>query len=243
MTVGVIAPWGGDCPHRRAAWEWVQGWYAQNHPDWEVVQGVCTSDRWCKAEAVADGLTKTSADILVIADADVVADDVGTTVRQIQKGIKRWAIPHLRVHRLSESATVRILAGERPNQVAKTLDDYDQPPYRGMSGGGAVVLPREIYMDVPLDPAFVGWGQEDQSWAIALKAVHGNPWRSANGPLWHLWHPPQKRMSREKGSQESWNRYRAYCRAAASRKAAHALLGPGRALAERGPQAEARSPQ
>ena len=86
MSVAVIAPWGGDCPHRRAAWEWVQGWYAERHPGWEVIQGVCTSDRWCKAEAVADGLRKTSADILVIADADVVADEVGTTVRQIQKG-------------------------------------------------------------------------------------------------------------------------------------------------------------
>lgn len=230
MSVAVIAPWGGDCPHRRAAWKWVRQWYAAHHPDWEVIRGECRSDVWCKAEAVADGLSRTKADILVIADADVVADEIGQTVRQIENGVKRWAVPHLRVHRLSRKATGRLLEGRTPREVAHDMDDYDQSPYRGVLGGGAVVLPREIYEDVPLDPGFRGWGQEDQSWGIALKAVHGNPWRSANGPLWHLWHPPQQRMTREKGSHESWRLYRAYCKVAASRPSAHRLVSPGRDL-------------
>lgn len=232
MSVAVIAPWGGDCPHRRAAWEWVKSWYAAHHPDWEVILGECRSGDWCKAEAVADGLSRTKADILVIADADVVADDIGATVRQIESGRKRWAVPHLRVHRLSQGATERVLGGERPRAVVHDLDDYDQPPYRGVLGGGAVVLPREIYLDVPLDPGFRGWGQEDQSWGVALKAVHGNPWRSADGPLWHLWHPPQHRMTREKGSEPSWKLYREYCRAAASKEASRRLTAAGRRLLE-----------
>jgi hypothetical protein len=223
MSVAVVVPWSGDCPHRRAAWKWVRSWYGQHHPDWEVVRGEIYGG-WCKAAAVAKGLEETEADILVIADGDCVAPEVGEAVRHIEAGTKRWAIPHLRVHRMSQKATERVLAGADPRDVLDTLDDYDQPPYRGMAGGGIVVLRRETYLEAPLDPGFVGWGQEDQAWAIALKCLFGNPWRSQNGPLWHLWHPPQQRMTREKGSHASWTLYRSYCHVAANKQCMSDLL-------------------
>jgi hypothetical protein len=83
-----------------------------------------------------------------------------------------------------------------------------------------------------MDHRFVGWGQEDQAWAIALKCLFGNPWRSQNGPLWHMWHPPQDRMSREKGSPSSWNLYRLYCRVAADRVGMSNLLAEPRTVAK-----------
>jgi hypothetical protein len=82
-----------------------------------------------------------------------------------------------------------------------------------------------------MDHRFVGWGQEDQAWAIALKCLFGNPWRSQNGPLWHLWHPPQERMSREKGSLSSWDLYSSYRRLAANQKGMEELLAEARQVA------------
>lgn len=52
-------------------------------------------------------------------------------------------------------------------------------------------------------------GQEDESWACALHTLLGEPWRG-DADLVHLFHPPQERMTRRRGSQESWrlrNRY------------------------------------
>jgi hypothetical protein len=239
MSVVVLVPWSGRCPHREAAWEWVARWYTESHPAWKVVRGEI-SGPWSKATAVAEALKQTDADILVIADGDCVAPDVGKAVFHVETGTKRWAIPHLRVHRLSQEATDRVLAGELPQDVVQTLDDYDQPPYRGMAGGGITVLRRETYLEAPMDHRFVGWGQEDQAWAIALKCLFGNPWRSQEGPLWHMWHPPQERMSREKGSLPSWDLYSSYRRVAANRTKMAELLDEPRRVAGQGPVNPAR---
>lgn len=66
-------------------------------------------------------------------------------------------------------------------------------------------------------------GQEDESWAIALATLAGPPWRG-EADLIHLWHPPERRMSRRKGSPESWALYHRYREAAGDRAAMKELL-------------------
>lgn len=229
MKTAVIFPWAGDNPHRAIAFEWVKGWHRINHPQWELVTGFAQSgEKWCKAEAVADALKKTDAELLVVIDADCVAPGVAHAVQAVRDGAL-WAIPHLRVLRFNEQATARIVAGADPRSLGATMDDFDQPPYKGMEGGGAVVLKRETYLKVPLDPRFKGWGQEDQSWAIALRVLCGKAWRTPVDPLWHLWHPPQARESRSRGSHKSWHLYNAYCRGALPRDMP-GILADARAL-------------
>jgi hypothetical protein len=88
------------------------------------------------------------------------------------------------------------------------------------------VLTRETYEQVPLDRRFAGWGQEDESWALALTCLTGAPWRG-DAPLWHLWHPPQDRASRRWGSGASRALWARYCQAAADPDAMRALLAEG----------------
>jgi hypothetical protein len=63
-------------------------------------------------------------------------------------------------------------------------------PYRGIAGGGIVVLPAATLAAVPPDPRFVGWGAEDPAWRDALRCLVGMEWRRTRAPLFHLWHPP-----------------------------------------------------
>jgi hypothetical protein len=108
------------------------------------------------------------------------------------------------VYRLTEAATEAVMAGA--DWQAQLLD---RPPYTGMAGGGVVVAVREALLDVPLDSRFTGWGHEDESWAMALWCLLGAPWRG-QGPLVHLWHPPEPRRGQRVGSVPSWrlrNRY------------------------------------
>lgn len=188
-------------------------------PDWEIVTGDCASPEWIKADAVADALTRARGEIIVMADADVWCEGVLRAVREVE-GEALWAVPHLAVHRLTESATRHVRNGN-PIEL-----DLDEPPYEGVVGGGMFVMRREAYEAAPLDRRFRGWGQEDESAAMAWTTLYGLPWRGVD-PLWHFWHPPMERQSRTTGSDESralWQRYR---RANHNRRAMRELVAEG----------------
>jgi hypothetical protein len=159
---------------------------------------------------------------VVVADADVWCTGVTEAVLEVRDGSVQWAIPHWHVYRLTERVTAGVLAG-RP-----VVDDVEQDPYQGHAGGGITVLSWEAFRDTPMDPRFVGWGQEDDAWALALDTLQGPRWRG-RAQLHHLWHPAQPRWDREWGSVAGRDLYRRYERAASNGQVAmRALLAEAR---------------
>lgn len=211
MATAVLIPWRAGCEHRARALDHVTSLYADHHPDWPVILGRCDEGPWIKAQAIMDALSRTDADVLVITDADVFTDGLAEAVAAVITGAK-WAIPHYLVKRRAEDGTAE-----------------DERPYPGIEGGGIVVLPREALLDCPPDPRFIGWGQEDECWAVALTALYGPPWRGT-ADLVHYWHPPQERWTRRRGSRESWALRRRYLNARHDPDAMRALIGEARAL-------------
>lgn len=232
-TVAVLIPWAGECPHRAVALEYVQRWYAERFPEWEVLMGEGSPGaQWCKADAVRSAVRKTRADIFVVADADCYAPKIGEAVTAVSDGYE-WAMPHYVVHRLSQKATKEVIEeGTDPTAFTRSIHHYAQMPYAGYAGGGITVVHRDAYAQCPLDPRFVGWGQEDESWAIGMKFLHGPPWRPKHGPLWHLWHPPQQRSSRAVGSSASQALRSAYRKAARSNNMESQLAVPREHIAQ-----------
>jgi hypothetical protein len=217
MTVSVLIPFTSEDPARIQAWDHVVGWYAQF--GWEIVKGGCLVP-WRKAVAVAAAAERSTGETLVVSDADCLCDGVPAAVAAVETGAP-WAIPHHLVHRLDQEATHAVYSGA----TAESTTGRTQAPYIGFAGGGIVVLPRSTYLDVPLDPRFEGWGQEDEAWALALTSLHGAPWRGTT-PLYHLHHPPPAtRRSRHVGSVASHQLLNRYLRAARTgRPAMRALL-------------------
>lgn len=217
MSVAVLVPWRPDGGPRQTVWAWARSWWASTHPDWHIVTGACPDGPWSKGAAVADALRQTDADVLVVADADVVTDGISTAVDEVLAGRARWAMPHQLVRRLTEQATQAVLAGGalEGQPTAET--------HPGMPGGGIVVLRRDVLEGVPMDPQFTGWGQEDQAWALALTTLAGPMWRG-RADLVHLWHPPAPRRSRAVGSVESLARYRRYQAASGQQSQMRALV-------------------
>lgn len=194
--VAVVVPWRGGCVYREAA----LGWCAQQW-GWPLVIGEHHEGGWCKAAAIADGLAKTTASVLVIADADVwCPSDV--IVEAVANGRAKWGHPHRGVRRLHEDATNEVLRGELdPRNVASK--HLVEPPTRAHPGGGVLVISRASYEQVPFDRRFRGWGSEDDSIGWALATLAGQPARG-DERLVHLWHPPQERRSRQRGSEASY---------------------------------------
>ena len=179
--------------------------YSAAHPDWEVVEGV-GGEPWVKAAAVADGLSRASGDVLVIADADCWCDGLQAAADLLRSASVAWVVPHLTVHRLTPRSTEQVFAGADPADA----HDFSEAPYHGWAGGGFIVIRRADYERAPMDPRHIGWGLEDASFALAADTLIGDHTRLA-WPLWHLWHPPQPRQSRRVGNARSealWRRYR-----------------------------------
>jgi hypothetical protein len=202
MSVAVLVPWRPDGGPRQAVWAWVRRQWAR-WPDWEIVTGTPPDGPWSKGAAVADALRQTSADTLIVADADVWSVGIPAAVNRVAGGRARWAMPHQLVRRLTEDATRAVLDGA-PLDGQPTAETHP-----GMPGGGLVVCARDVLEGVPMDPRFEGWGQEDQAWAAALTTLAGPMWRGT-ADLVHLWHPPAPRRSRAVGSAASLARYRRY---------------------------------
>lgn len=206
-------PWAPTDGDRIAAWNFLRPRWP-----WPVIEGAPTGAAWCKAEAVADALSRTDAEILIITDADVWCDGTADALMAVADGAA-WAVPHGKVHRLTLEATSTVLATGTFTPGA----DCAEKPYTGHAGGGIVVLHRTVYESCPLDPRYVGWGQEDDAWALALRCLHGPPWRG-DAPLWHFWHQPQPRQTRRTGSPESVALYRRYQKARRQPERMRALL-------------------
>lgn len=224
MTVSVLIPFASDKPWRTRARHHVAGWYARH--GWEVIEGTCEPP-WRKAVAVAHAARRTAADVFVVADADCLCAGVAPAIAAVETGAA-WAVPHLMVHRLDQTATEAVYGGGDPAATTGRA----QRPYKGFAGGGIVVVRRDVLDAVPLDPRFEGWGGEDSSWAMALTTLVGPPSR-LDADLFHLWHEPPERMTRRWGSPATRTLELRYKRAArTSRRAMVDIVAEARAAFE-----------
>lgn len=206
--IAVLIPFANGTPWRRRALQHVMAWYSDHLENARILIGN-SPEPWCKAQAVAAALAKTNGEpIVVIADADCLVPGLPEAVRAVRNGVA-WAMPHLKVYRFGTQATERIYLGDEPGSLTGRRIWYDQEPYKGYEGGGVTVLRRDVYLDCPLDPGFIGWGQEDEAWALALNGLYGPPARGT-APLYHLWHEKPARKTRYVGSDTSVDRLRLY---------------------------------
>lgn len=196
MNVAIVIPVGGEDPARVEALRWITNRYRRLHPDWEIHHGHCRGE-WSKGTAVADGLARTDADVLVIADGDSFVPDLTEAVDLVCGG-EPWVVPHRTVYRLGRNTSRAVLEGTDP---VPRRAGCDRRPYVGPPGGGIVAITRDAYNAVGgIDPRYLGWGGEDVSFGWALRTLVGHECR-LNAPLFHLWHPHAAPMLR--GSPES----------------------------------------
>lgn len=226
MTVEVVIPWQGHCPHRLAALAWVRARYEQT--GWPVTVAELPAGPWVKAAAVNPAVQASTADVVVVADGDCWSNDVIEAAAAVDAGKRPWACPFHRIRRLNRQFTERVLAG-LVDVGDHTSSSLEEPVYLARPGGGIVVMARDVARDVPMDPRFVGWGGEDVSWGKALQSLHGKPWMGATD-LYHLWHPAQQRPARHTLPSDAERLRQRYWDVARQRGGIEGLMDEVRAL-------------
>lgn len=199
MNVAVLVPFRGGDPHRDRAWSWVRSRYEQ--AGFDIVVGTSNAAGFSRTQAILDARHQADADVLIVADADVWPEGLDDGIRYaLEHG---WAVPNGYLHRLSEQSTWQVLAGVDWRGLPLSADNpHDSRPYKVHPGGTLLVLTAEAFDTAPPDPRFVGWGSEDDAWALTLRCLVGAPWRG-DADLVHLWHPPAQRKTRITGNDHN----------------------------------------
>lgn len=214
LTVSLIVPLGeGHNDTREIHWEWLRARWEASRPSWEVVEGRCPANRWCKATAVADAATRASGDVWVICDADLWVESWPDLKAAAALATEHpWVVPCGNVYRLSPATTETIVAQDPDTDVRWPVarDELalgrNPNPYRLFPGGGIFALTPDAYHRAGgFDPRFVGWGGEDTSLGAALDTLAG-PHHRLEASVWHLWHRPASKIGRPSGPNEDLNR-------------------------------------
>lgn len=201
MNVTIAVPLGNSEPHRDAAWEHVQAWWARETPDWPIVTGEHRGAKYRKGAAVAAALAKVQTEHVLLVDADCLIPNMLQATVEFAASDRSWCMPHLRIYRLTPEATRCVHMGVDPfTLIGNRVFLLER--YKHVIGAGAQLMRTEDARSVPFDPRFEGWGGADWSWGWALQALLGPPLRLGN-PMVHLWHPPQPRPARSIGSPEN----------------------------------------
>lgn len=220
-SVSVIIPFWGDDLDRLAALQWVS--LKLQSLDFSVVVAQPSNEGpFSKGAVLWPAIRRSDADIFVLHDADVYCNGLSEAIDAVSSGQAVWARPHDRVWRLSEASSGLFRASDDQIPHLASLKIL-RSPYRGITGGGIVVLRREVALNIPIDPRFVGWGQEDMAFGEALWCLSAAPWIGL-APLIHFWHEPEARLNPKWGSLENRKLYERYHRAIADPSQMQALV-------------------
>lgn len=168
--VQILTPWiDTSCPHRLRGRQVTEELWREL--GFEQVYGRGAS----RAEARNDAIRKSTADVIVCADADTY-----TTKGQV------WAAVHIAAQtgNLTSAFDVILRQAEGADLWQECGDRFKNPP------NGIVAISRPA-LDVVggFDERFYGWGGEDQAFLYSCEALLG-PVRRVPGFAWHVWHPP-----------------------------------------------------
>jgi hypothetical protein len=214
MRVRSLIPYRDtDCVWRRDALGYCSDWLAQVGVGGPVLGRDDRDLPFSRTAAILDGVDRDpEVDVWVIPDGDVFLANPAALAPAIEAALVHgWAVPHRLLHRLAPGSTRLVIHGAADwsglplDQTSRRSGAPDQSrrdwyPYEGLAAGTFVVVSAEALRACPPDPRFRGWGHEEQAWSAALRTLVGPGWRG-DADCVHLWHPPQPRVSRRRGSR------------------------------------------
>lgn len=241
--VVVLVPRRAGKADRDRLWAFVEQWWRDKHPTFEIVEGHHDVGPFNRSAAINDAARRAGDwDVAVIIDADVLCDPI-----PVQEGVERAAktdrmvLGYTTRHHLSHTGTQRVLSGWLGSwqQRGFVRDRLHVRGGKDTPCSSAVIVSRALWDRVEgFDERFVGWGYEDVAFRSACETLSDGPMIALEGDLYHLWHEPSSennlREATFKRNRVLGNRYRAAFRNPTAMRRliderdnrAHAILEP-----------------
>lgn len=180
---------------RDRAYKWVEErwfqWMASSLPIEEII---VIGDHGGRGDPFSRGVARNRAfsaavgDAIIIADADtfVPLKSIVTALVHLDNGAP-WVLPYDVYWNLDQATTERVL---RHSPSHFSMDGIFQYEHRieGSTAGTLIMRPAAFQAVGGYDERFVGWGYEDNAFALALDTLVG-PHATVQGSAYHLWHP------------------------------------------------------
>lgn len=195
--ISILVPFRPDDGIREDNWVYCWRWWNRFLPPnehFEICVGSCEGEDFNRSKARNEAFEKSSADLLIIADADTIPDQIplAMAIARVRSGEVPWSVPYKWYYNLSTeySEHVKASADFTKPDTASSLFSYE---HKVISWAGVNIVPREAYEKVGgYDERFVGWGHEDVAFRIKLDHEWGHHHRQEAGNAYHFWHPINK---------------------------------------------------
>jgi glycosyltransferase involved in cell wall biosynthesis len=194
-----------------------------HEPDAEIIIGGI--EPFNRSAARNQAAKRADGDILVFVDADSFVPK-----HQIREALslaeeRGWAFPYDHYCSMTEMGTENFIAGAAlPDPLSWGTDMFDRDYYEFIfpskdtpepAVGGCVVVTRAAFETVGgYDERFIGWGEEDRAFMLALDTLV-NAEHRVSGNIFHLWHehPEEECFAQPNFSdnRKLCNRYREAC--------------------------------
>lgn len=188
VNVAVLVPRRSDNGRRDELWRFCRAWWEREHPTWEIIEGDDEPGLFNRSRSINTAAARTDADVLVIADGDVIPFEVDEAVKVAgESGRACLAYQYGGYTPLNEAMTDRVLDGYDGRwDTPQGLSRKDQSPDHVSS---CVAVPRALWERTGgFDERFEGWGPEDRAFHHSCMVLGGGVAR-VPGKVIHLWHP------------------------------------------------------
>lgn len=192
-SVSMVVPHRYGDFHRDRNWKHARAYYEKMMDGIEICVGNTNSIPYSKSEAVNDGVRKSTRNILIIADSDVLID-----IDTLKEGIDMlskysFIIPYNKLVRLDKETTDHIISKSIYTENVYTRKSEIIKAESRMVGG-IYITTKEDYKNIGgFDERFRGWGGEDDAVLCCVKHIYGS-YHRLKGTLYHLYHEREHKI-------------------------------------------------
>lgn len=203
VSAAFLVPRRADHGPRDAIWKYVKRFWSETLANIPIVEGHDSGvGHFNRSEAMnAARAAAPDVDVLVILDADVIADK-----RQALRAISRanreqsLVIGYSRWNYLSASGTKQVMRGYKGDWRPFIETTYTD------NVSSLVAVSAEVWDRVGgFDERFNGWGYEDSAFEVACDTLAKSS--RIEGDLWHLWHPTSIDHHRRVANKKLYKEY------------------------------------
>lgn len=209
-NVSMLVPYTPDGSYREKNWNWLVQRHELLMPGIEICVGDSNITPYSRAAAINSAAKKSTKDILIIVDADLIFNvtDITNAIHKLSE--YEFVLPYNKIVRLSKNET-NLLLNQNPFINLTEINTSESAIWtdkNSMVGGICILTKKSFKLLGGFDERFMGWGGEDNAFFKSALYTFNKHLR-LDGSIYHMYHtrPHRTDDSRQKNIELLKNEY------------------------------------